>query len=71
MKTRTKVNLFSRRIQLLIVVVLFSLCNTFSQVASRVVRAFDEQWSFKKDNITSGPEKASFDVSGWRKVDVP
>jgi beta-galactosidase len=34
-------------------------------------RPFDLGWSFKIDNITSGPEKSGFDVSSWRKVDLP
>jgi len=34
-------------------------------------RSFDAGWAFKKDSMSSGPEKADFDVSGWRKVDLP
>jgi beta-galactosidase len=34
-------------------------------------RPFDNSWSFKKENMTSGPEKSDFDVSSWRKVDLP
>ena len=34
-------------------------------------QSFDAGWSFKKDNIVSGQEKASFDASSWRKVDLP
>jgi len=37
----------------------------------RICKAFDENWSFKKDNIMAGPEKVSFDTSSWRKVNVP
>lgn len=32
---------------------------------------FDNGWSFKIDSIASGPEQASYDVSKWRKVDLP
>lgn len=34
-------------------------------------RPFDSGWSFKKDDMASGPEKTSFDDSNWRKVDLP
>lgn len=34
-------------------------------------RPLDTGWSFKKDDIGSGPEKPSFDDSSWRKVDLP
>jgi beta-galactosidase len=33
--------------------------------------SFDSGWLFRKTDITSGPEKLSFDVSGWRKLDLP
>jgi Beta-galactosidase/beta-glucuronidase len=33
--------------------------------------SFDADWSFKKDNLASGPEKANFDASGWRKINLP
>lgn len=35
------------------------------------IRSFDTNCSFKKDKILSGAEKADFDVSNWRKLDLP
>lgn len=37
----------------------------------RVIQSFDAGWTFKKENIASGPEKITFDASSWRKVDLP
>jgi beta-galactosidase len=41
------------------------------QRQSRIVKPFDAGWSFKKENLPTGPEKVTFDASNWRKVDVP
>lgn len=32
---------------------------------------FDKGWFFKKDAMSSGPEKLDFNVSGWRNVVLP
>ncbi len=32
---------------------------------------FDQDWYFKKDTMKSGPENLNFDISSWRKVDLP
>jgi beta-galactosidase len=34
-------------------------------------QSFDTGWSFKKENIVSGPEIVNFDATAWRKVDLP
>ncbi|WP_346859656.1 glycoside hydrolase family 2 TIM barrel-domain containing protein [uncultured Draconibacterium sp.] len=34
-------------------------------------RLFDYGWSFKLDTISSGPENPDYDVSGWRRVNLP
>jgi beta-galactosidase len=34
-------------------------------------RSFDTGWSFKKDTVSSGPEKLSFNDSDWRKIELP
>ena len=39
--------------------------------SSSRTQSFDNDWSFKKDSVTSGPEKPNFDASSWRKVDLP
>jgi len=33
--------------------------------------SFDTGWLFNKTNIVFGPEQPGFDVSGWRKLDLP
>lgn len=34
-------------------------------------KLFNEGWSFKKDTLSSGPEKPDFNDVDWRKVDLP
>jgi beta-galactosidase len=69
MKTR---NSTFFRISLIVFFTMLGLSNIGAQVSiTRIHRSFDEGWSFKKDNVTNGPEKVSFDASTWRKVDVP
>ncbi len=34
-------------------------------------RLFDYGWSFKLDTISSGPQSPNYDVSTWRKIDLP
>jgi beta-galactosidase len=52
--------------------VIFTMTSLIAQ-ENKVHRSvqLDTDWSFKKDNASSGPEKATFDVSDWRKVNLP
>jgi len=62
----------SHRLSLLAIMFLFSLPHIMAEnQQTRNIKSFDTGWSFKKDNIVSGQEKASFDASSWRKVDLP
>ena len=52
---------------------IFAVTTLMAQEVStpRAVVSFDTNWFFKKDTMLSGPEKQDFDVSSWRKVNVP
>lgn len=55
-----------------LLIFLFVITSLMAQNKSNLrSRPFDNGWSFKKDDISSGPEKTNFDVSSWRKVDLP
>lgn len=60
------------RSSLILSVIIFCLSQVKAQVMqSREIKSFDTGWSFQKNNTATGPEKNTFDASGWRKVDVP
>lgn len=60
------------RLSLLSCAVMFVSTNMIAQGSTtRIHKLFDEGWSFKKDNVATGPEKAVFDASDWQKVDLP
>lgn len=61
----------THKIDLLFAFVFCSIALLAQDSKSSRTRSFDSGWSFKKDNMESGPEKVSFDVSNWRKVDLP
>ena len=62
----------SHRLSLIAIMFLFSLPYIMAENhQTRIIKSFDADWSFKKDNIASGPERITFDASGWRKVDLP
>lgn len=50
----------------------FIVCNNFafSQNASRSELSFDENWSFKQEDV-AGAEKPDFADASWRKLNVP
>ncbi len=60
------------RLSLLSCAVMFVSTNMIAQGSTtRIHKLFDEGWSFKKDNVATGPEKAVFDASDWQKIDLP
>jgi beta-galactosidase len=55
-----------------LLVLMFAMTSLMAQSNSNLrTIPFDLGWSFKIDNIASGPEKNDFDVSSWRKVNLP
>jgi beta-galactosidase len=53
-------------------ILMFAITSLMAQKRSNLrTIPFDLGWSFKIDNITSGPEENDFDVARWRKVDLP
>jgi Beta-galactosidase/beta-glucuronidase len=71
----TSINLFKInnifKISLFTVIFLSVMANNVTQAVTRIIKPFDADWSFKKDNLASGPEKANFDASSWKKIDLP
>lgn len=60
------------RLSLPLCAVMFVSINIIAQGSTtRTHKSFDEGWSFNKVNVTTGPEKVSFDASSWRRVDAP
>lgn len=61
----------TQKVGLLFSLFLYST-TVFAQISTTLrSRQFDAGWSFKIDSVASGPEKPSYDVSQWRKVDLP
>lgn len=57
---------------IVLLVFVFTTTSAMAQKSSNIrTRSFDKGWYFKKDNIATGPENPAFNVSKWRKVDLP